>query len=136
MELKNYQIQVISDLERVLELLIEKQSISSAYSTLWNEKGVNVGIDGMPPYKTELAGVPQVCFKVPTGGGKTYLAANSMTPKYDSMPHIHPKAVELLVPSDAILTKTYRTLTDKNQDYRKKIDVDIGKKDENYSKQK
>lgn len=40
MELKNYQIQVISDLERFLELLIEKQSISSAYSTLWNEKGV------------------------------------------------------------------------------------------------
>lgn len=55
MELKNYQIQVIRDLERFLELLIEKQSISSAYSTLWNEKGVNVGIDGMPPYKTELA---------------------------------------------------------------------------------
>lgn len=49
MELKNYQIQVIRDLERFLELLIEKQSISSAYSTLWNEKGVNVGIDGMPP---------------------------------------------------------------------------------------
>ena len=75
MELKNYQLQVIRDLERFLELLIEKQSISSAYTTLWNEKGVNVGIDGMPPYNSELAGVPQVCFKVPTGGGKTFLAA-------------------------------------------------------------
>ena len=135
MELKNYQIQVISDLERFLELLIEKQSISSAYSTLWNEKGVNVGIDGMPPYKTELAGVPQVCFKVPTGGGKTFLAANSIKPIFDSMPHIHPKAVVWLVPSDAILTQTYRTLTDKNHDYRKKIDVDFGNKVEIYSKQ-
>ena len=135
MELKNYQIQVISDLERFLELLIEKQSISSAYSTLWNEKGVNVGIDGMPPYKMELAGVPQVCFKVPTGGGKTFLAANSIKPIFDSMPHIHPKAVVWLVPSDAILTQTYRTLTDKNHDYRKKIDVDFGNKVEIYSKQ-
>lgn len=135
MELKNYQIQIISDLERFLELLIEKQSISSAYSTLWNEKGVNVGIDGMPPYKTELAGVPQVCFKVPTGGGKTFLAANSIKPIFDSMPHIHPKAVVWLVPSDAILTQTYRTLTDKNHDYRKKIDVDFGNKVEIYSKQ-
>ena len=135
MELKNYQIQVIRDLERFLELLIEKQSISSAYSTLWNEKGVNVGIDGMPPYKTELAGVPQVCFKVPTGGGKTFLAANSIKPIFDSMPHIHPKAVVWLVPSDAILTQTYRTLTDKNHDYRKKIDVDFGNKVEIYSKQ-
>ena len=135
MELKNYQLQVIRDLERFLELLIEKQSISSAYSTLWNEKGVNVGIDGMPPYKTELAGVPQVCFKVPTGGGKTFLAANSIKPIFDSMPHIHPKAVVWLVPSDAILTQTYRTLTDKNHDYRKKIDVDFGNKVEIYSKQ-
>ena len=135
MELKNYQIQVIRDLERFLELLIEKQSISSAYSTLWNGKGVNVGIDGMPPYNSELAGVPQVCFKVPTGGGKTFLAANSIKPIFDSMPHIHPKAVVWLVPSDAILTQTYRTLTDKNHDYRKKIDVDFGNKVEIYSKQ-
>lgn len=135
MELKNYQIQVIRDLERFLELLIEKQSISSAYSALWNEKGVNVGMDGMPPYKTELVGVPQVCFKVPTGGGKTFLAANSIKPIFDSMPHIHPKAVVWLVPSDAILTQTYRTLTDKNHDYRKKIDVDFGNKVEIYSKQ-
>ena len=135
MELKNYQIQVIRDLERFLELLIEKQSISSAYSTLWNGKGVNVGVDGMPPYNSELAGVPQVCFKVPTGGGKTFLAANSIKPIFDSMPHIHPKAVVWLVPSDAILTQTYRTLTDKNHDYRKKIDVDFGNKVEIYSKQ-
>jgi len=135
MELKNYQLQVIRDLERFLELLIEKQSISSAYSSLWNEKGVNVGIDGMPPYNSELAGVPQVCFKVPTGGGKTFLAANPIKPIFDSMPHIHPKAVVWLVPSDAILTQTYRTLTDKNHDYRKKIDVDFGNKVEIYSKQ-
>lgn len=135
MELKNYQLQVIRDLERFLELLIEKQSISSAYSTLWNEKGVNVGIDGMPPYNSELAVVPQVCFKVPTGGGKTFLAANSIKPIFDSMPHIHPKAVVWLVPSDAILTQTYRTLTDKNHDYRKKIDADFGNKVEIYSKQ-
>ena len=70
-----------------------------------------------------------------TGGGKTFLAANSIKPIFDSMPHIHPKAVVWLVPSDAILTQTYRTLTDKNHDYRKKIDVDFGNKVEIYSKQ-
>lgn len=104
MELKKYQLQVIKDLDRFLELLIEKQNISKAYNALWNEKGINVGIDGMPPYNPELAGVPQVCFKVPTGGGKTFLAANSLKPIFASMPHIHPKAVVWLVPSDAILS--------------------------------
>ena len=135
MELKKYQLQVIKDLDRFLELLIEKQNISKAYNALWNEKGINVGIDGMPPYNPELAGVPQVCFKVPTGGGKTFLAANSLKPIFASMPHIHPKAVVWLVPSDAILSQTYKTLTDKNHAYRKKIDVDFGNKVEVYSKQ-
>jgi type III restriction enzyme len=51
------------------------------------------------------------------------------------MPHVHPKAVVWLVPSDAILTQTYSTLTDKEHDYRKKIDVDFGNKVEVYSKQ-
>ena len=135
MELKKYQLQVIKDLDRFLELLIEKQNISKAYNALWNEKGINVGIDGMPPYNPELAGVPQVCFKVPTGGGKTFLAANSLKPIFGSMPYIHPKAVVWLVPSDAILSQTYKTLTDKNHAYRKKIDVDFGNKVEVYSKQ-
>ena len=135
MELKKYQLQVIKDLDRFLELLIEKQNISKAYNALWNEKEINVGIDGMPPYNPELAGVPQVCFKVPTGGGKTFLAANSLKPIFASMPHIHPKAVVWLVPSDAILSQTYKTLTDKNHAYRKKIDVDFGNKVEVYSKQ-
>lgn len=135
MELKKYQLQVINDLDRFLELLLEKQNISKAYNALWNEKGVNVGIDSMPPYNPELAGVPQVCFKVPTGGGKTFLAANSLKPIFDSMPHIHPKAVVWLVPTDAILSQTYKTLTDRNHAYRKKIGVDFGNKVEVYSKQ-
>ena len=63
MELKKYQLQAIKDLDRFLELLIEKQNISKAYNALWNEKGINVGIDGMPPYNPELAGVPQVWFQ-------------------------------------------------------------------------
>ena len=53
MELKKYQLQVIKDLDRFLELLIEKQNINKAYNALWNEKGINVGIDGMPPYDPE-----------------------------------------------------------------------------------
>lgn len=135
MELKTYQKNVISDLKRFLALLVESQNISCAYKTLWEEKGVPVGIDGVPTYHSEISGVPQICFKVPTGGGKTFLAANSIKPIFDSIPHVHPKAVVWLVPSDAILTQTYRTLTDKNHDYRKKIDVDFGNKVEVYSKQ-
>jgi len=134
MELKKYQLQVIKDLDRFLELLIEKQNISKAYNALSNEKGINVGIDGMPPYNPELAGVPQVCFKVPTGGGKTFLAANSLKPIFASMPHIHPKAVVWLVPSITILDQTIKNLKDSSHAYRQKINSHFGGKVEVFDK--
>lgn len=135
MELKNYQKAVIKDLTRFLNLLTEMQSISRAYSQLWEEKGVCIGPLGMPFYNASLQGVPHVCLKVPTGGGKTFLAANAIKPIFDSMPHIHPKAVVWLVPSDAIMQQTITNLTNTEHPYRQKIDVDFGGKVEVYAKE-
>lgn len=135
MELKNYQKVVIKDLNRFLDLLTEKQNIKQAYNQLWEEKGVSIGPLGMPPYTTSLKGVPHVCLKVPTGGGKTYLAANAIKPIFDSMPHIHPKAVVWLVPSDAIMQQTIANLMNTEHPYRQKIDVDFSGKVEVYTKE-
>ena len=135
MELKNYQKLVLRDLNRFLSLLSEKQNIRQAYSTLWEEKGVSIGALGMPAYNAVLKGVPHVCLKVPTGGGKTFLAANSIKPIFDSMPHIHPKAVVWLVPSDAIIQQTIANLTNIEHPYRQKIDVDFAGKVEVYTKE-
>ncbi len=135
MELKNYQKAVIKDLNKFLALLTEKQSISKAYSQLWEEKGVSIGPLGMPVYNNSLHGVPHICLKVPTGGGKTFLAANAIKPIFESMPHIHPKAVVWLVPSDAIMQQTITNLTNVEHPYRQKIDVDFGGKVEVYTKE-
>lgn len=134
MELKNYQKNVISDLDRFLSLLTEKQSTSAAYRTLWEEKGVLVGENGLPPYNSQISGAPDVCFKVPTGGGKTFLAASAIKPIFDSMPDMRAKAVVWLVPSDAILTQTYAALSDAEHPYRQRLDVDFGGRVEVYSK--
>lgn len=72
MELKNYQKAVIRDLERYLEILMQTKNIETAYTRLWQEKDVKVGFGGMPKYQNLLPGVPNVCLKVPTGGGKTF----------------------------------------------------------------
>ena len=135
MELKNYQKSVMKDLNRFLALLTEKQNIRSAYTSLWEEKGVSIGPVGMPAYNTFLQGVPHVCLKVPTGGGKTFLAANAIRPIFDSMPHIHPKAVVWLVPSDAIMQQTIKNLSNTEHPYRQKIDVDFAGKVEVYTKE-
>ena len=136
MELKTYQKNVIADLVRFLELVNEKKYASKAYTALWNEKNVIVdgGINGMPFYHTQISGTPEVCFKVPTGGGKTFIAANAIRPIFDSMPVSRAKAVVWLVPSDAILTQTYAALTDVDHPYRQKIDTDFGSRVEVYSK--
>lgn len=134
MELKNYQKNVIGDLTRFLALLGEKQSISAAYNTLWEEKNVPVGLGGMPYYKSILKGVPEVCFKVPTGGGKTFIAASAVKPIFDSMPNMRTKSVVWLVPSDAILSQTYQALSTPDHPYRQRLDVDFGGRVEVYSK--
>ena len=139
MELKTYQKKVMGDLERFLTLLTEKQNIKLAYNTLWEEKGVEVSVldlpGTMPCYKTTLPGVPQVCIKVPTGGGKTFLAANAIKPIFDSMPGKHPKAVVWLVPSDAILKQTIKSLQDSTHFYRQKINLDFSGAVEVYEKE-
>ncbi len=135
MELKTYQKNVIGDLSRFLSLLTENGSASKAYNVLWKEKNVNVGLGGLPYYHYNLhGGVPDVCFKVPTGGGKTFIAASSIKAIYDAMPTVTAKAVVWLVPSDAILTQTYAALSNPHHPYRQKIDVDFSGAVEVYSK--
>ena len=135
MELKTYQKNVIADLSRFLSLLTETGSASKAYNALWNEKSVNVGINGLPNYHYNLSGhVPDVCFKIPTGGGKTFVAASSVKTIYDAMPTVTAKAVVWLVPSDAILTQTYAALSNPDHPYRQRLDVDFGGRVEVYSK--
>lgn len=135
MELKQYQRAVIGDLTRFLALLTKKQNAAAAYRALWEEKGVPVSFEGMPPYRSSLKEAPEVCLKVPTGGGKTFLAVNAVKPIFDSMTARRAKAVVWLVPSDAILSQTQAALSDVRHPYRQKLNEHFGGRVEVYSKQ-
>ena len=80
MELKDYQAKVLKDLEHFLEALEQPGATpSSAYQRHWENRGVAVGV-AVKPYRDGLSGAPQICFKVPTGGGKTFLACCALLP--------------------------------------------------------
>ena len=132
MELKTYQKKVIADLTRYLDLLNETKSDTAAFRLFWQEKSApTLGL-----YQNVIPGVPNLCFKVPTGGGKTFIACNAVRPIFDALPATKTKAVVWLVPSDAILTQTAKALKDTSQHpYRQKIDVDFGGRVEVYTKQ-
>ena len=86
MELKKYQKRVIADLSRYLELLRTTGNFVTAYRTFWREKGVPLGPDSFPDLSESFAGCSQSLFKVPTGGGKTFLACNAIRPVFDTLP--------------------------------------------------
>ena len=131
MELKTYQRQVIADLNRYLESLGDTKDYIASFRLFWQEKGAPT----LGSYQDVLPGVPNLCFKVPTGGGKTFLACNAVRPVFDALPFTKTKAVVWLVPSDAILTQTVKALKDPRHPYRQKIDVDFGGRVEVYTKQ-
>ena len=135
MELKSYQKEVIADLARYLELVVELQSPSKAYQALWSEKNVMVGLGGMPAYVNDLPGVPHVCAKVPTGGGKTFIAASAVNTIFSAVPQRRAKALVWLVPSDAILTQTRKALENPAHPYRQRLDRDFGGRVQVYSKE-
>ena len=131
MELKSYQKKVIADLTRYLELLNETKNYEAAFRFFWQEKSAPT----LGYYQDILPGVPNLCFKVPTGGGKTFIACNAIRPIFDALPVTKTKSVVWLVPSDAILAQTVKALKDTQHPYRQKIDVDFGGRVEVYTKQ-
>lgn len=131
MEMKRFQKAVIEDLTHYLDLLKYTKSSSRAFEEFWKEKA---GL-ACESYQDILSDVPHICFKVPTGGGKTFIACNSISPIFSAFPSLKKKAVVWLVPSEAILTQTLKALKDSHHPYRQKLDVDFSSRVEIYSKE-
>lgn len=135
MELKSYQQSAINDLKDYLARLSECMDMDRAFREFWLDKGVHVGLGAIDPYQDILAGVPNVCFKVPTGGGKTFMACASVRPIFDALPELKAKSVVWLVPSEAILEQTLKNLKNPSHPYRQRLNADFGGRVEVYSKQ-
>ena len=127
MELKIYQKRVMKNLSSYLDFLND-YDMNEAWKRYWAEQDVAVGLGGVPQYKDEIKGVPHICFKVPKGGGKTFMACSSLKTIFEKMPMDKPKVVVWLAPSDAIIEQTVNTLSNVNHPYRQKIDQDFAGK--------
>jgi type III restriction enzyme len=138
MELKPYQQQVIGDLSLFLERLQEVKNIPDAFAQFWQQHP-RTPLQPFPgqtiePYKNTVPRVPAVCVKVPTAGGKTFIACNALKTIFDSLEQNRPKAVVWLVPSITILEQTLRNLKDPRHPYRQKINVHFGNRVEVFDK--
>lgn len=137
MELKVYQQQVIQDLESFLEYTQHYNLVGEAFSKYWEDK---IGPynpltgEGMRPYKNNVPGAANICIKVPTAGGKTFIACNALRTIFRAFPLEKPKAVVWLVPWSNLLDQTVKNLSDPDHPYRQKLDTLFNHRLEVYQK--
>ena len=138
MELKPYQQQVINDLALFLDHIQETKDLRDAFYNFWakHPKTPLFPFAGtaIEPYKNNVPRVPHICVKVPTAGGKTFIACNAIKTIFDAFAYDKPKAVVWLVPSITILDQTIKNLKDTSHPYRQKINAHFGNKVEVFDK--
>jgi type III restriction enzyme len=120
MELKDYQADVLTDLSKYLETLLEcKGHLPNAFAKYWKDRGVL-----NQAYKNNIKEVPHVCVKVPTAGGKTFIAVNALDRIFSAFAEYNPtrpKFVVWLVPSLTILEQTVKNLSNIDHPYRQRL---------------
>jgi type III restriction enzyme len=110
--LKDYQLQTLASLRRFLEKTVQFGKVSTAFIDETNR-----------PYHelTSLPGLPYVCLRIPTGGGKTILAAHAVAVAADSFLRSDAPTVLWLVPSQTIREQTLATLQDRAHPNRRAL---------------
>lgn len=120
MELKDYQADVLTDLSKYLETLLEcKGHLPNSFAKYWKDRGVL-----NQAYKNNIKEVPHVCVKVPTAGGKTFIAVNALDRIFSAFAEYNPtrpKFVVWLVPSLTILEQTVKNLSNIDHPYRQRL---------------
>lgn len=137
MELKSYQYKVIKDLESYLSYVQQYKKTDMAFNKYWEEKiGPYNPLEGigMQPYKNTIPNAAHVCIKVPTAGGKTFIACNALHTIFTAYSNRIPRVVIWLVPWSNLLDQTVNNLRNPNHPYRQKLNALFNHRVEVYEK--
>lgn len=112
---KTYQQQVLDSVEAYFKACHELPSPSIAFTAtterLWGRGNAYNSLSGFPP------DMPYFCLRVPTGGGKTWLAAKSVALVNTHLLRTEHSVILWLVPSKPIREQTLRALRDRLHPY-------------------
>ena len=112
---KTYQQQVLDSVEAYFQACHELPSPSIAFTAtterLWGRGNAYNPLAGFP------ADMPYFCLRVPTGGGKTWLAAKSVQLANTHLLRCEHSVILWLVPSKPIREQTLRALRDRLHPY-------------------
>lgn len=148
MKLKEYQSGVLQKFDRYLAALVKARENAEAFVEFQKQRGKETALDDYPrsawdqlnqervlpemrsadgarvvaPYLSRKDGlgysIPNICLKVPTGGGKTLLAASALERIQMDCFKRQTGFVLWVVPSDAIYRQTWKHLANREHPYR------------------
>lgn len=124
--LKDYQIRVLDSLRDFFRQCSKDGSPEAAFREVQIRNGRSPA-----PYIPGVAaglkpGMPYVCLRVPTGGGKTLLACYAAGLAISELLHADHAVVLWLVPSNTILDQTVGALRDPHHPYRRALELSCG----------
>lgn len=130
MNLKTYQKKSLDWLRRyyrkvrALEEVQDTFPAATAFTAVTAEIHEGQGI----PYAQvkQVPGIPYVCLRIPTGGGKTMVACEAVAIGVRDLLQRDHSLVLWLVPSDTIRSQTLARLQDRNDPYRQSLDTTLG----------
>lgn len=121
MELKDFQRTALNKLAAFLERSRVSANSEQAFLQIYQERAPG---KTPPPYRTiaGLAGVPNVCLRLPTGGGKTLLAAHTVAVAGRHYLERDYPVVLWMVPTNTIRVQTAEALKKPSHPYRAALD--------------
>jgi type III restriction enzyme len=119
MQLKDFQKRTLNTLRQFFQACLRFGKPHLAFSDISIERfGLSVPYLPAP----ELPNVPYICLRLPTGGGKTLVAAHSIAIAKSEYLHTEEPLVLWLVPSNTIREQTLKALRDRKHPYRKAVE--------------
>src|SRR5689334_12194182 len=119
LSLKKYQEDALSALAMFLGAT-RKVPVAEAFQAVLATQ------DRSDPYQPTFGDVPSVCLRIPTGGGKTLLAAHTVSLAGKVVLDSDAPVALWLTPSDAIRTQTLEGLSNAHHPYRQALGQHFG----------